>query len=74
MSNNLQTLGVECTKCGEGVFMLTCHNWKGTGHDWVLAGICPNCRSIHWTDGCHACQCKDPNCPDCTITTADLPW
>lgn len=46
-----------CGKCEGELFMLTCHNAHGTGHEWTLAAICVGCRSVRWVeDGCLDCR------------------
>ena len=56
MSTSAQDFGVACGNCGGPVFMATCNNFRGTGHEWVLMSICLLCRTTHWTDdGCHDC-------------------
>ena len=52
-------LGVACGNCGGPLFMATCHHFRGTGHQWVLACLCQVCRSVHWVEsGCLEGVCR----------------
>lgn len=53
-------MNAACGNCGGNILMVTCHHFRGTGHEWVLASLCMVCRAVHWTDsGCLDCKATE---------------
>jgi hypothetical protein len=53
------SVGVACGKCGGPVYMVTCNSFSGSGHDWVIVGVCRACRMTAWTDdACLDCKAQ----------------
>lgn len=55
-------VGVKCGRCGGPVYMVTCDQVRGTGHEWVLYSRCDGeCGDIYVLpgDACHDCE-EDP--------------
>jgi hypothetical protein len=50
-------VGAKCGRCHGGhVYFATCNSFTGSGHEWVQAIICGDCRQVVWTqDGCLDC-------------------
>ena len=49
-------VGIECGKCGGGVYMHTCDTMFGTGHEWALIGECQRCGERNsFAAGCPQC-------------------
>jgi hypothetical protein len=43
--------------CGAKPYVLTCHNFRGSGHEWAIAVVCMFCHDVHWTKtGCLDCK------------------
>jgi hypothetical protein len=56
MADTLE-VGAACANCGAPVFMVTCHHFRGTGHEWALAGMCYVCRAVAWSsEDCRDCR------------------